>query len=393
MRKLLLGVVGLFASSLLLGWTPQARAGWTGEDLGYLGSTVTEVNSFGELIGTRIQTGRDVIYTRSGQFLSWQSGVKAVSINDAGQVVLNYNNRVYLYSGGVSQLISSPSMNTAFATGINNSGAIAIDSTINGNRHFYIYQDGTMTLINPSLPIPGHSGSLNYQLATSINSAGDMAINIGYGVCQAPDGNGGCVPGNGGSAYIVRKDGSFTSVNSGYPDNMAFPPFARVDILNDKGQAIGIRNPTIYNFDPKIHHAFLWDNGQIVDLSIPGEYYSAATDINNTGQIIIESYDNQKSSSFYLYDNGVTSSLNDLLSTTFDWWVFGDAKLTSVKLADGIIAGSYNDYWGEGGVFTLRMTSPVDEPAPYALTLAGLSLLAAMRRRSAASQERTIWAN
>jgi probable HAF family extracellular repeat protein len=61
--------------------------------------------------------------------------------------------------------------------------------------------------------------------------------------------------------------------------------FSEAAAINERGQIVG-RSDTASNDEPDFH-AVLWENGIVTDLgTLPGGRYSWATDINNKGQIV-----------------------------------------------------------------------------------------------------------
>ena len=64
--------------------------------------------------------------------------------------------------------------------------------------------------------------------------------------------------------------------------------FSEAYAVNDRGQVVGVANPSP---ERRRGHAFLWQNGRMVDLGVLPKYRrSAAVGINNGGQVIAASY-------------------------------------------------------------------------------------------------------
>jgi probable HAF family extracellular repeat protein len=72
------------------------------------------------------------------------------------------------------------------------------------------------------------------------------------------------------------------AVDLGYLDENVFPPYSFAYGINDQGQVVG----TSRTVDESTQHAFLWQDGRMIDLTGPGERMSAATDINTRGQVV-----------------------------------------------------------------------------------------------------------
>ena len=175
----------------------------------------------------------------TGQAFSYATG-----INDSGEVAINSLTNSFFYSNGLLKKISPlPGDNQLGVTGINNLGQVVGNSV--GRNNF--------TGNNPFL----YSNGITQPL--SIQNAIPYAINDRTQI----------VGGASGLGPFLYSDGIATSI--GTPGNVAYS-------LNNLGQVVGILNSNT---------AFLYENGQTTNLgTLPDDAYSVANDINDSGQVV-----------------------------------------------------------------------------------------------------------
>lgn len=168
----------------------------------------------------------------------------ATDINDSGEVAINTSDGSFFYSNGSLKEISPlPGDDQLAVTGINNLGQVVGNSVgsnnFTGNNPF-LYSNG----ITQPLPI---QDAIPY----AIN---DRTQIVGGASELGP---------------FVYSDGTATSI--GTPGTVAYG-------LNNLGQVVGILNSNT---------AFLYENGQTTNLgTLPGDEYSVANDINDSGQVV-----------------------------------------------------------------------------------------------------------
>ncbi|MEH2123463.1 DUF3466 family protein [Nostoc sp.] len=168
----------------------------------------------------------------------------ATDINDSGEVAINTLGRSFFYNNGSLKTISPlPGDNQLAVTGINNLGQVvgnsANSNNFTGNKPF-LYSNGL------TQPLP-------------IQDAIPYAINDRTQV----------VGGASGLGPFLYGDGVATSI--GTLGTVAYG-------LNNLGQAVGILNSG---------RAFLYENGQTTNLgTLPGDTYSQANDVNDSGQVV-----------------------------------------------------------------------------------------------------------
>src|SRR6202030_2747774 len=81
--------------------------------------------------------------------------------------------------------------------------------------------------------------------------------------------------------------------------------------INNRGQVVGFSDlPGDATF-----HAFFWENGVMTDLgTLPGDFSSLASGINNEGQVVSTSCDQNGNCRVFLWEIGVMTDLNGLIS-------------------------------------------------------------------------------
>ncbi|MEH2401632.1 hypothetical protein [Nostoc sp.] len=174
----------------------------------------------------------------TGQAFSYATG-----INDSGEVAINSLTSPFFYSNSLLKKISPlPGDNQLGVTGINNLGQV-VGNSANSNN---------FTGNNPFL----YSNGITQPL--SIQNAIPYAINDRTQI----------VGGASELGPFLYSDGIATSI--GTPGNVAYS-------LNNLGQVVGILSSNT---------AFLYENGQTTNLgTLPGDSYSVANDINDSGQV------------------------------------------------------------------------------------------------------------
>jgi probable HAF family extracellular repeat protein len=292
---------GIAAFVALIVHSPVQAADWSIVNLGTLGGTSSSaaaINNRGQVVGTSAVAG-DI---NSHAFLYSNGRIvdlgtlggptsSAAGINDAGEVVgesmlVGGNVRhAFLYSRGKMADIGTLGGENSSAAAINNRGQIVGTSQTNPpdfscffnstdcSRRAFLYHNGRMidlgTLGGP------------YSYATAINNKGEV-IGASYTTQPPrtpPRGNLGIHP------FLYRNGKMIDLGTLGGVDAEAYA-------INDKSQVVGWSNT-----NPPDHscpaltadcssHAWLLSNGRMTDLGTLGGLYSAATSINNRGQVV-----------------------------------------------------------------------------------------------------------
>jgi probable HAF family extracellular repeat protein len=260
---------------------------------------------------------------------------QAFDINEAGQVVgyahtASLQQHAFLWTDGVmTDLGSLPTGSSSKAFGLNNNGQVvgyAFDGSAAGGatNHAFLWEEGVMTDL---FPVP------QFSIGNAVNDAGQVVGNYNLnrpfiwedGVFTDLGGfdggasfgyaldinNAGQVVGsshvNNGSEGIEQH--AFLWEEGVMTDLGALPGMldSRAHAINQLGDVVGFSSL----FDPdttdEISRSFLYSNGQMIDLNVPGDY-TAAEDINDLGHIV-----GWMGSRAYIYEDGVVPELNTLI--------------------------------------------------------------------------------
>src|SRR4028119_791428 len=108
------------------------------------------------------------------------------------------------------------------------------------------------------------------------------------------------------SYYEVQALGTLSGQNS-------CQPYSKPYGINDLGHVVG-ESPLGGCYEGSIIHAFLYKDGQMKDLNtlmgIDSSFYTIATDINDSGQIVGNDYNSNWEPHAFLYDS--TNGMKDL---------------------------------------------------------------------------------
>jgi len=96
--------------------------------------------------------------------------------------------------------------------------------------------------------------------------------------------------------------------------------------INNRGQVVGQSSP-----DGTTFYAVLWQNGTVTNLgTLPGDFASYATGINNKGQVVGTTFDsNFNPSHAFIWENGVMTDLNTLLPANSNLYATMANKINS----------------------------------------------------------------
>ncbi|CUS38458.1 hypothetical protein COMA1_50112 [Candidatus Nitrospira nitrosa] len=235
------------------------------------------------------------------------------------------------------------------ATAINNSGEVVGWSTVPGNiSHVFLYKSHMMMSLGITVGVYASAYGIN-DLEQIVGQTGDgypflydhgtvrllpgIAGNAGYGRAYAINASGvavGYTQTSATSYAVMYHNGVLTNIN------VWGGPFSAAYDINDSGQVVG--QAGLINFGPR--HAFLYHNGVMTDLHTFSGRSSVALGINNSGQIVGQAMVKLSSVSeagrAFLYTNG---KMVDLLSPP---GVTIDASSANGINKSGQIVGWYN---------------------------------------------------
>lgn len=200
-------------------------------------------------------------------------------------------------------------------------------------------------------PKPGQIEELSVYPGDTVG--GTTAIND---MGQVVGGSGPCGPPspNGLNHALVWQDGSRTEIgNQGSPLGGQFDNVPTA--INNRGQVVGWSDLP----GDATTHAFLWQNRAITDLGVlPGDVSSFAFGVNDRGQVVGNSCNDNGSCRAFIWENGRMSDLNTIID--------GDSQGSSYELgnAEGIndrgeiVGFAFDQNTGAGRAFAAVPVGP-----------------------------------
>ena len=275
-----------------------------------------------------------------------------IALNNVGQMLIG-RDRPYLLNNGVLVDLTKPGLNgvqmrAAFA--LNDAGQVAGSACISNNGvgcGMAVWQNGQTRLVSTN-------SRFEYSRPEGINSHGDLA---GDFYTPSVDLNNAVLV-TGSNVVPMGLKGAQSSARA----------------LNDLGWVVG-QADTQWNFSV---HAFFYDGKDTIDLGTLGGFNSSATSINNAGQVVGSSETSfffESSQHAFLWQNGSMLDLSKLPEVQAAGW---DRLESAYRINErGQIVGTgYRDGVSHGFLLT-----PVPEPETWALLLLGLAMVG-MRKRS-----------
>src|SRR6266542_2426362 len=262
----------------------------------------------------------------------------AHGINNQGQVVGYWRTtngvHAFLYSGGVMIDLGALGDANAYALSINNPGqVVGFGETPDGIRAFLMGSGGVTNLgslgglnsyafgINGNAEVVGHIDTPDG--ARAFLYRGGAVTNLGtlggtnsyaYGVNNLTQVAGSSA--NGGHAGMhafLWQNGRLINLNSLVPENSGWE-LQEARGINDNGQIVG------WGSHNGQERSFLYDNGRITDLGLlPGGTNSYALALNNSNQVVGVSSIGDGTPHAFVWRNGVMSDLNDFLPPASGW--------------------------------------------------------------------------
>jgi len=310
-------------------------------DLGTFGaeSYATGINNKGHVVGYSRASGSDI-----WRGFIWKDGsltdigslgydTWAFAVNDSDEVTghsivsLETEQHAFRWENGTMTDLGTLGGNVSYGYAINNSGAIVGESIISDNSIFSAYLwNGAM--VNLGID------SVYRSAATGINNSGKIT---GWNDALPANVEGWLF--DGGIINLGHLGGSIT-----WPKD-----------INDDAAIVGASRTSNNEM-----HAFLWQNGSMIDLNINSPFNSAvAYSINSSGEIV--------GSPAFVYKNGQMKKLNDLIDPSSGWVL---QVATCINDSGWIVGGGMHN--NQTRAFLLKPISfLITEPAANELWIAG----------------------
>lgn len=266
----------------------------------------------------------------------------------AGTSVSGDFNRGFVYANGTIERIGTLYGGDSYAYGVNAAGQVVGESTdAGGNSRAFLYSGGTLTDL-------GTLGGTDAR-ARAINGSG-MIVGGSYLGPDRPD--------QGAHAFSYR-DGTMSDLGT------LGGGFSWANAVNDAGQVAGF---SLVGTDA-VQHPFLYSDGVMHDLGSLGGDYGTATGINAAGVVVgTTSLPGGGFSHAFVYADGSLQDLNGLVDGL---GIFVLTNAVGINDAGQIVANGCTEF----GYCTAALLTPVPEPAPAWLLLAGMPVLLWGRRR------------
>ncbi len=343
------------------------------------GSSASDINQTGQVVGQYVNgNGERRAFVNAGDMtdLGTLGGATATAaaINNHGQVVGTASDaagedRAFSYENGVMHDLGTFGGATSAAYGINDAGRIVGSATT-----AFGYGENGLAFVQIS-GVKYNLGAfptVDYAVRSSaraINTAGRVVGVSSIGDFGAPE-----YP-----EHAFMADNGLM-VDLGTLGGLYSEAFS----INDGGWIAGRASTTLDpdNVGHTIPHGFLYINGLMIDLGgLSGPLdFSEARDVNNLGQVVgFSSVANAPDNHGFLFQGGSMLDLNALIDPLSGWTVTGASAINDLQQIAGTACHN-------GQCFAVRLDLP--EPGTWLLTGLGLGVLgwsARLTRRSTQS--------
>jgi probable HAF family extracellular repeat protein len=314
-------------------------------DLGTLGgsqSVGSAINAAGQVAGRSLITNGDThaFLSTDGQLLDLGTlggGFSdATSINDAGQVVGasldtgDIDTLAFLYTGGAMVNLGTLGGTYSVAFSINNLGVICGEASIpSEDTHGFIYSVGTMIDV----------GTLGgpYSSCVALNDAG-TAI---------------------GTSWLANGDTHAFRYSAGTITDLGTlgGTYSEATAINNAGQILGLATTT----NDQEEHAFFVSGGVKVDVGTLGGHSSEGFALNNHGQVVGQSATATGATHAFLWQNGTIIDLNSLLPPNSGWVLISARFINDSRriVGNGFYLGAFQRF-----IMDLPNHAPVSDPGP-----------------------------
>lgn len=255
----------------------------------------------------------------------------ANALNEHGHVVgqsrtATKDTRAFVYRDGKMTNLGTLGGNYSYATGINDAGIIVGNSKPSDKKehHGFVYQNGTMTDIGTLGGDWCITKDINNQgLIVGLSSNSDQKSNA-FLYKDNKMHSLGVLLGVQSVAHAISEKGQITGITTYKKDSFDMHTFIytaekMTDIdpagnesyafdINIKGEATGWRR-----ISSKVSHPFIYTEGKITEFETLGGESAHGNAINDHSQIVGESKNKDGERRAFLYENGKTLDLNDLI--------------------------------------------------------------------------------
>ncbi|WP_426174801.1 PEP-CTERM sorting domain-containing protein [Massilia sp. TWR1-2-2] len=323
------------------------------------GFYASAVNNAGQVVGSAGGGAAVWSPTSVAYFLP---GAEGLAINNNGDVAGRLGIQGFIYSGGVVETIDA-SGSRNWATGIND--ARRVSGTVrqfegSAETRAFVYVDGGLATIR------AFNGYQDF--GNAINNAGQVT---GFASLPGP----GDLSNPARTAYIYDFLGTVRSLGT------LGGSVSEGNDINDGGQVAGWSSTGIAGEE----RPFLFTDGAgMVNLGSLGGSSGHAFGLNNAGAVVGMS-DVSSGAGFdyhaFLYDDGAMVDLNALIDPASGWRIVSATDINDQRqiLGRACLGDTF-----ECRAVRLDLMPPVPEPGAWTMLIAGLGLLAWRKRRQAA---------